>query len=422
MRSEFAVFFVLLFSALTGLNYFVHRRLSNALGLGRGARIALTVLLVSAMMAMVVGRLLRPIGPSAARMLGAYGALVELAVIVACAPLAIERLVAGVVALVARLRTRHGVNDAASSTTAVATEDVARAEVATPAPQVAVAATASERLFGRRGFISASAAGGALCFGGGTSLYAAVFGRHDYTIEEVPILLPTLPRALDGFTIVQLSDIHFGTFVGEPELRSAVELVARARPDVIALTGDLIDHDARFAPLLGELVRRLSSHARVVAVPGNHDHYAGIAATLDALKRGGAEVLMNRTLRMGDRAAEVALVGVDDVWALRKGGGPRLAQALEGVPDDMARVLLCHNPVFFPEATPHVHLQISGHTHGGQFNPGVRPADLVLPHGYVAGHYRRGESQLYINRGFGTAGPPARLGASPEVTKLVLHV
>jgi predicted MPP superfamily phosphohydrolase len=83
-------------------------------------------------------------------------------------------------------------------------------------------------------------------------------------------------------------------------------------------------------------------------------------------------------------------------------------------------VLLCHNPVYFPDAAGQVALQLSGHTHGGQVNPGVRPADWVLPHGYVAGLYQRDGSRLYVNRGFGTAGPPARVGAPPELTRIVL--
>jgi predicted MPP superfamily phosphohydrolase len=88
------------------------------------------------------------------------------------------------------------------------------------------------------------------------------------------------------------------------------------------------------------------------------------------------------------------------------------------VPGDLPRVLLCHNPEFFPQAQGKVALQLSGHTHGGQVQLGIRPADLVLP--YVEGLYDEGGSRLYVNRGFGTAGPPARVGAPPEVTLVVL--
>jgi hypothetical protein len=95
-----------------------------------------------------------------------------------------------------------------------------------------------------------------------------------------------------------------------------------------------------------------------------------------------------------------------------------LDAALRDVPGEQAKILLCHNPVFFPEARGRVALQLSGHTHGGQVNLGFRPADLVLP--YVHGEYVEEGSRLYVNRGFGTAGPPSRVDAPPEVTVVVL--
>ena len=208
-------------------------------------------------------------------------------------------------------------------------------------------------------------------------------------------------------------------------MNAAVDLVGKARGDLVVLTGDLIDFDPRYADALGSLARRLSPLARegVVAIPGNHDHFTGIDATVSALRRGGADVLKNRGRTIGGPGGAFALLGVDDVWAARMkvpGGGPDLAAAIATVPRDLPRVLLCHNPVFFPEAAGQVALQLSGHTHGGQVNVLVRPADWVLPHGYVAGLYERDGSRLYINRGFGTAGPPARVGAPPEVSRIVL--
>ena len=117
------------------------------------------------------------------------------------------------------------------------------------------------------------------------------------------------------------------------------------------------------------------------------------------------------------------------VWARRfawrtkaRPVGPNLDEALRHAPLNLPRVLLCHNPALFPAVADRIDLQLSGHTHGGQVNLGVRPADLLLRHGYIAGRYQRGNAQIYVNRGFGTAGPPARIGAAPEVTKLVLTV
>jgi uncharacterized protein len=231
---------------------------------------------------------------------------------------------------------------------------------------------------------------------------------------------------------VQLSDLHLGVFIGERERQAAEDRVRGIRPDLIVLTGDLVDHDPRYVEDLGRFVRRLAPLARhgVAAIPGNHDHYVGLEVVADALRRGGAEVLLNRGLVIGDRAPAgagrtpgigFALLGVDDVYARTTGaGGPDLDAAIATVPAELPRVLLAHNPSFFPEAADKVALQLSGHTHGGQVNLIVRPADLVLPFGYVAGLYRRGESRLYVNRGFGTAGPPVRVGAPPEVTRVIL--
>src|SRR5262249_10567278 len=117
----------------------------------------------------------------------------------------------------------------------------------------------------------------------------------------------------------------------------------------------------------------------------------------------------------------IALVGVDDLFALRRArpAGADLASVLGAVPSDQPRVLLAHQPPFVEEASRlGIDLQISGHTHGGQINLGLRPIDLITP--YVEGRYQVGATALYVNRGFGTAGPPSRVGAPPEITKIVL--
>ena len=282
----------------------------------------------------------------------------------------------------------------------------------------------------RRAFLAQATVGSAFLVGSSSSLYGSLAGRHDYQLEDVPLRLPGLSRALDGFTIVQLSDIHIGQFVGDAELAAAEALVRRARPDLIVLTGDLLDHDPRYAQQLGRFARKLGPLARegVVAISGNHDFYAGIHETMSALEAGGADVLRNRGRVIGGRAG-FALLGVDDVWGRRFGMGPDLHRAIDALPAvagsvgaarELPRVLLCHNPSFFEAAAPHVGLQLSGHTHGGQINLVVRPADWLLKNGWVAGLYRERGSQLYVNRGFGTAGPPARIGSPPEVTRIVL--
>ncbi|HLM76187.1 MAG TPA: metallophosphoesterase [Polyangiaceae bacterium] len=404
---RFAVFFSVLFVVLTGLCVYIHRRASTVLGLSRRGRRVLGGLLSDAVL----------------RVISAFGMTILLAVV------ALPRIL---VSLVARLVQRKPAVDrsaevaipagAAAEVPALKKEEntntATNTSPAGPAPsEAAVPLT-------RRAFASRAAAGSAFFIGTGSAAYGAIFGRHDYVIEEVAIPIPGLPKSLDGFSIAQISDIHIGLYVGERELNAAEELIRKARVDLVVMTGDLIDSHARYAPELGRLARRLGPLARrgVVAIPGNHDYFAGIDATLSALRDGGATVLRNSGVTMGDAGGSFALLGVDDVWAARlnPGRGPNLELALASVPRDLPRVLLCHNPVYFPEIAGEVALQLSGHTHGGQVNLVVRPADLVLPYGYVEGQYERNGSKLYINRGFGTAGPPARVQAPPEITRVVL--
>lgn len=277
--------------------------------------------------------------------------------------------------------------------------------------------------------------GAALLAGPTTATYASLLGRHDFELTETAIPIPGLPRALEGFKIVQFSDIHIGQFVGDWELKMAVDLARKARGDLIVLTGDLIDHDERVTPQLGALVRRLGPLARhgVVAIPGNHDYYAGIDSVIHHLEQGGATVLVNDGVVIGGEGGRrretpgLAVLGVDDLWARRGrvagnrlGAGPDLDRAIAAVPSDLPRVLLCHQPEFFHDNAGAIQLQLSGHTHGGQVGIGYDASRILMPHGYIKGVYERHGGTLYVNRGFGTAGPPARLASPPEVSQLVL--
>lgn len=272
----------------------------------------------------------------------------------------------------------------------------------------------------RRVFVEQAVVGSAMVVGGTSATYGALFGRHDYELSTVPVPIKGLSRAADGFTIVQLSDLHLGQMVGEAEMRAAEELVLRAKGDLIVLTGDLIDHDPRYAPRLGALVRRLVGIKPVVAIPGNHDYYTGVDAVLATAREAGAQVLVNESIVMLGERDGFVLAGLDDHRGALTGRGPDLAAALRGVRSEAPRIVLCHNPKEFLETAGDIALQISGHTHGGQINVGLPVARMVLRHGYIAGLYQDKGSRLYVNRGFGTAGAAVRVGAPPEVTRIVL--
>jgi predicted MPP superfamily phosphohydrolase len=245
-------------------------------------------------------------------------------------------------------------------------------------------------------------------------------GRHGFQVDELPVRLAKLPRALDGYVIAQISDIHTGTYVGERELDEGLEHVRLAKPDLLVVTGDLVDFDPAFAPLIARKLAAIAPRDGVFACLGNHDYYAGADRVASILREAGVDMLVNdgRVVRARDGGG-FALLGVDDLRSIRyRRGGPQLDAALARVPEEAARILLSHQPSTVDEWAGRVDLQLSGHTHGGQINPGFRPADVLMH--YVAGQYPVNGTLLYVNRGFGTVGPPARVGAPPEVTRIVL--
>ncbi|MCL2447457.1 MAG: metallophosphoesterase [Polyangiaceae bacterium] len=245
-------------------------------------------------------------------------------------------------------------------------------------------------------------------------------GRHDYRLVEQEVKILGLPSVLDGYVIAQVSDIHAGEFVGDREYDEGLSLVTRARPDLVVVTGDLVDMMPGFAPAVAHRLGNLRARDGIFACLGNHDLYAGEEAVLHALRAAGIEPLVNsgRVIRAGDGGG-FALLGVHDLSSARRGGpGPDLRLAAASVPPSLPRVLLSHQPQTVDRWAGQVALQLSGHTHGGQINPGGFLTNLFFE--YVAGLYSVGGTTLYVNRGFGTVGPPARVGVPPEVTKIVL--
>jgi predicted MPP superfamily phosphohydrolase len=389
---RFALFVVVVLTLLSGIHVVLHRRMAHAFDLGPRARRVLGFMLAAGLVSVVASRFLASVGRPAegfSAALGLFGFTVALdALLSFVLMLPIEPL-----RWWARWRRAKTKGEAPPDTS-------------------------------RRDAIIKLGTATAVAVGGSASLFGTLVGRHDYTVEEVPLQLAKLPRTLDGFTIAQLSDVHVGTYVTDSELRAGVDLVRGIRPDLIVLTGDLVDFDPRYSDLLGRFVARLAPLATygVAAILGNHDYYANPEVVKRVVRRGGASMLINEARPIGDAGGRFSIVGVDDMWAQRSGGtgGPDLARALAMTRPDDATILLAHTPAFFPEAAGRIDVQLCGHTHGGQVALGWNPANLVLPYGYVAGRYERSDSVLYVNRGFGTAGPPSRIEAAPEVTKIVL--
>ena len=228
------------------------------------------------------------------------------------------------------------------------------------------------------------------------------------------------PRALEGFRIAQLSDIHFGPILGRAFADHLVTRVGALAPDLIAFTGDLADGDA--ALLADEVapLGKLRARHGVYFVTGNHDHYSGASAWSSLAARLGMRVLRNERVSIGEGDESFDLVGVDDAHASLAGGGREdLERALAGRDARRPAVLLAHDPTTFRRARrAGIDLQLSGHTHGGQIWPFRYAVRLVVP--WVEGAHRDGRAQLYVSRGTGFWGPPMRLFAPAEITEITL--
>lgn len=271
----------------------------------------------------------------------------------------------------------------------------------------------------RRRFVEGALGSTLWLAGGGVLAWGTARGRYEYELCDVEVRIPGLPRALDGYTLLQISDIHAGLFVDDEQMAFGFQLGQRTTPDLIVVTGDLVDFDSKYAPIVANRLRRLRSRDGVEVVLGNHDYETGRRAMCQALQRVGIEPLINRgkVIRASDGGG-LALLGLDDVSAPQYGGeGPRLDLALRHVPRDVPRIILSHQPQTIEQCANAAALQLSGHTHGGQINP-LGLMNQVVP--YLVGRYRVGDTDLYVSRGFGTVGPPSRVGAPPELTRVIL--
>ena len=245
--------------------------------------------------------------------------------------------------------------------------------------------------------------------------------RRTAAVVTVDVPIDALPSALHGFTIAQISDIHIGPTIRRPYLHAIVERVNRLGADMVAVTGDLVDGSVRelgahVAPLAG----LVSTHGTFF-VTGNHEYYSGAPAWIVELRRLGLTVLLNQHVVLRHAEVEIVIAGVTDYSAGHFDASQRSDPhaAIAGAPTDAVRVLLAHQPRSAPEAQKAgFHLQLSGHTHGGQFLPWNLLVRLQQP--FTAGLHRLHDLWVYTSRGTGYWGPPKRFGAPSEITHLRL--
>jgi predicted MPP superfamily phosphohydrolase len=434
--------------AVYGMHRYVWARLVRDTRLPRAARIGgtIAIVLLACLMplALVIGR--KALGGAASAFaLAVYswlGLLFYLVLVLAAVDLA--RAVSWLVRRVARRSTKRvDVQPSRASDAELATHSTATLP-SESARTESLAGRDEPQRFERRVFLARATAGTALLGSGAIAAVGYHSATGDILTPEIPIRLARLPRELSGYRIVQLSDLHLGSLLRRGFLEAVVEKANALRPDLVVITGDLVDAPVSIlGPELAPLAKLRARHG-VVFVTGNHEYYSGADEWVEFLRGRGIRVLMNERVAIGDSVApEMALQGDAQVESARDGvrrgpsfdlagipdvnagshfaeHAPSLARALAGRDPERELVLLAHQPSQIAMADGKgVGLQLSGHTHGGQMWPFGALVGLVQP--YVAGHHvHRDGTQIYVSRGTGFWGPPMRIANPAEIASIVL--
>jgi predicted MPP superfamily phosphohydrolase len=266
-----------------------------------------------------------------------------------------------------------------------------------------------------------------LLLGGGILLlvFGAYVGMSGPRLHKIRVNLSQLhadrAASLQGLTIAQISDLHVGPTINRPYVQNVVDKTNSINPDLIVLTGDIADGPFDIYANEIEPLRNLRAKYGVYFVMGNHEYYWDGPRWLKHMEELGMKTLSNQSRIFDVQGASVAIIGVLDPAAsiARSDDGPDLAKAMTGAASADFKILLAHHPGIFDQARAQgVDLQLSGHTHGGQFFPWNLVVRKV--HKYYQGLSELGKMQIYVSPGTGSWGPPIRLGTRPEITELIL--
>ena len=272
-------------------------------------------------------------------------------------------------------------------------------------------------------------------------IYGMLRNRHRYKIHEVMVSLANLPEGLDGLKIVQISDIHSGSFTDKAPIKKGVELINQAEADLVFFTGDLVNSIATEIEPYTDVFDKIRAKYGVFSVLGNHDYgdyvrwptkemkLTNLNRLIHLQKEMGWHLLLNENRLLSINGEKVAIIGVENY-----SGSPRfskygdLQKAYHGSESAALKLLLSHDPSHWDDQIApdqsDIAITFSGHTHGAQFGIEIEGWFKWSPVKYFykqwAGLYRKGQQFLYVNRGFGYLGYPGRVGILPEITVMRL--
>ncbi|SDD52575.1 hypothetical protein SAMN04487894_11010 [Niabella drilacis] len=274
---------------------------------------------------------------------------------------------------------------------------------------------------------------------GGTIFSSFIFGmtnKYNYKIRKIRLTYPNLPEGFRGFRMLQISDIHSGSFSNKAAVNRGIDMILGEKPDLIVFTGDLVNNIASEMEHYIDVFSRLKAPMGVFSTLGNHDygdyhHWkdgAEKTANLERLKQihgqMGWRLLLDEHLPLERNGSQIGLIGVQNISGkARFHSYGNMAKAAEGAARYPFKILLSHDPSHWDAEVntryPDIDLMLSGHTHGMQFGvelPWFRWSPVQYVYKQWAGLYEKGHQKLYVNRGFGFIGYPGRVGILPEIT------
>ena len=273
----------------------------------------------------------------------------------------------------------------------------------------------------KRNFIKKSVSIGIIGLTGSATAYGFYNARKGPQVIKENIFLKNLPPEFENYKIAQISDLHVGPTIKRPYVEKVFDTIANVNPDMLAVTGDLVDGSVENLRSDLEPFKDMIAKDGTFFVTGNHEYYSGVDRWLDETDRLGMSNLVNSKTMIKKQGSEICIAGITDFRAhqIKKSHRSNPKQALVNVRNNVPKIVLAHQPnSIYLVHDAGADLQLSGHTHGGQFVPFNFPTKLA--NAYLAGLYDHKGTQIYVNRGTGYWGPPLRLGIPSEITEITL--